>query len=281
MLILPDSLKIKRAEESEESLLKHSRTWLEKDKRDPRIHVSDLLDSRLGYWQRQKPRPLSDKLVTTFLIGKVLHAFVEHAVDGDKSGSLDSDEGQKYSKALDLVYSIDKMVHGYPCELKTTRTFYEPNLTDDLGMYCEQLLCYMVAENKTRGQLWLLLLNFKDKKTGRTAPAYRCYTVTVTEADLKKYRKQMRTQIELLQEALERKDPKYLPLCREWKCGETNCDWWNDCQPEGRYGLKKSQWGKHEGDNAKPRPRTSNAKRGDAGTPASKRGKGRRTKQGG
>jgi len=281
MLNLPESLKIKRAEQAEESLMKRSREWLAQEKRDPRIHVSDLLDPLLGYWQRRKPKELSDRLVTTFLIGKVLHAFVIAAVDGDKSGDLKSDEGQKYSKVLDLCYSIDKLVKGYPRELKTSRTFYEPKTIKDLALYCEQLLCYMVAEEKTKGQLWLLLLNHKDKETKRTAPVYRCYTITISDTDLKLYKKQMIEQRRLLQKALTLKDPKDLPLCREFKCGEGNCDWWKDCRPAGRYGLKKSEWKNYEGNTTKSRSRAASAKRNNEGTRTPKHSKGRRTKQGG
>ena len=243
MLRLPESLTIKRAPVAEQSLLQKSREWLEREKRDPRIHVSDLLDPRQGYWRRLDPKPLSDKLVTMFLIGKVLHAFVISAVEGVSADTLASDEGSRYNEELDLVYSVDKVVKGIPRELKTTRTYYEPKTVQDLAMYCEQLLCYMVAENVPKGQLWLLLLNAKDPETGRTAPVYRCYTVTVTEKDLALYKQAMAQTKTALTAALGANMHTALPLCRGFKCGETECEWWEKCRPEGRYGQKRPSKG--------------------------------------
>jgi len=247
LLIVPDCLHIRRSQGAEESLLSHIRTWLESDKRDPRIHVSDLLDTRLGYWQRKKPLTLPDKLVTMFLIGKVLHAFVEEAVDVGqgkaRTGKLTSDEGSVYDKDLDLVYSVDKMIKGYPAELKTSRTFYEPRKHKDIADYCEQLLCYMVAKKKTKGFLWVLLLNCKDPRTGRTAPAVRCFVVTVTEQGLRQYEKQMLDARTAVQHALRTDDYRSLPVCRSYKCSEQDCQWWEECKPEGRYPRKRPSKG--------------------------------------
>jgi len=76
MLILPEGLRIKRSKTAEESLMRRSREWLDSEERDPRTHVSDLLDPRLGYWNKKNKKPLPDRLVTMFLIGKVLHRLV-------------------------------------------------------------------------------------------------------------------------------------------------------------------------------------------------------------
>jgi hypothetical protein len=242
MLIPPESLKMTRSKKAEESLMVRSREWLMKEERDPRIHVSDLLDPRVGYWQRMEPKELSDKLVTMFLIGKVLHAFVLSAVDGDKGTDLSSDEGSKWSQDLGICYSIDKNLK-YPRELKTSRSYYEPKSAKDLMMYIEQLMCYMVAEGKTKGQIWILFLNAKDPKTKRTAPAYRAYTIRVTEAELADYRAQMKATQRKLSQALKKKDHTILPLCRSFKCSEIDCEWWESCQPEGRYGKKRPSKG--------------------------------------
>lgn len=248
MLVLPKSLKIKRAKTAEESLLKKSREWLAGDQRDPRIHVSDLMDPRLAYWQRVDPRELPDHLVTTFLVGKVLHSFVINAVDGIKESEagLSSDEGSQFSKDLGIVYSMDMFIKGVPREIKTSRAYKEPSTHKDLEMYCEQLICYMAAENVLKGQLWLLLLNTKDAKLGRTAPLYRCYTVTVTQAEMNVFRKQIIIARKSIEFALEKKDHRSLPLCRGWKCSMKACDYWNQCKPEGRYGSNPPKGGWQE-----------------------------------
>lgn len=256
VLIVPDCINIRRNYGAEESLLDHSRKWIEKEYRDPRVHVSDLLDPRMAYWGRVKPRKLSDRLITTFLIGKVLHAIVICAVDG-KPLDMASDEGSVYSKELDIVYSIDKIVKNEAAELKTTRSFYEPKKHKDVALYCEQLLCYMVARNQRRGHLWLKMLNLKDPKTGRTAPAYRCYTITISEAGLKQYREQMLDAKTAIQQALKKNDPSDLPLCRSFKCSADDCDWWDDCKPPGRWPRRrpsKGGWGEPD-EELKVRPR--------------------------
>lgn len=247
MLPLPTSLSIKRAHSAEDRLVELTKAWLEKEQRDPRIHVSDLLDPRMGYWNRKNPQPLSDRLATIFLIGKVLHAFVLSAVDGETGTNWATDEGSTYDKELDLVWSADKVIKNIPRELKTSRSFYEPRDKKDLALYCEQLLCYMIVKKQTTGQLWILFLNTKDK-AGKTAPCYRCYTITISKPDLAAYKQRMVDVRQALQVALKKNDPSKLPLCRPFKCSEGNCEHWERCKPAGRYGLKKSQWTSTESD---------------------------------
>lgn len=294
MLIVPDCIHIRRNYGAEDSLLAYSREWLESEYRDPRIHVSDLLDPRQGYWQRKKPKKLSDRLVTTFLIGKVLHAIVHCAIEGEPL-DMKSDEGSKYSKDLDLVYSVDKFIKkGEPAELKTTRSFYEPRkpYVHDLQLYLEQLLCYMVAENIYKGHVWVKMLNLRDPKTNRTAPAFRCFTVTISEAGMKQYRNQMLDTRTAIQQALKFNDPSELPLCRSFKCSEDDCDWWRDCKPPGRYprrrpskGWPEKDWeltvrprrGRNESHTARTGSRNARSERANARGAKSSRSTRRRT----
>lgn len=241
MLQLPASLNIRRAHDSEDRLIDYTKKWLEKEERDPRIHVSDLLDPRMGYWNRAKPKDLSDRLATIFMVGKVLHAFVLSAVDGETGTNWATDIGSQYSKELDLVWSADKIIKNIPRELKTSRSYYEPKEKKDLALYCEQLLCYMIVKKKTKGQLWILFLNTKNAD-GKTAPCFRCYTITISKEDLLRYQNQMVNVRSALQVALKKKTPDVLPLCRRFKCGADNCEHWYDCKPKGRYGINPKQW---------------------------------------
>lgn len=231
-LIIPDSIVVDRREEDEAYLLSQSREWLTREERAPGIHASDLLDPRQAYWQRVSPKPIADRLVPTFLIGKVLHAIILHAVAGTNL-TLTTDEGSRVSESLGIVYSPD-LLRGAPIEIKTSRSFYEPKSLADLQLYCEQLLIYMAAVGSTTGHLWILYLNLKDEQ-GRTAPAFRAYDVTVSRAELEQYGKLCRQIGESITAAVEAKTPRALPLCREWKCSEKMCEWWHECQPEGRY----------------------------------------------
>lgn len=245
MLKLPESIRITRVKKAEERLLARSREWLAREQRDPRLHVSDLLDPRLAYWQRIEPQDLPDRLVTTFLVGRILHAFILDSLQDAPAQSVKvllADEGSRYHKRLGIVYSPDKvLLNGQPAEIKTSRSFYEPRDVRDLALYAEQLLCYMSAENSTRGQLWILFLNAKDEE-GRTAPVYRCYSVEVSPEELKSYAKGMQAARRAIETALKRKDHTLLPLCRSFKCGARNCGWWDRCKPEGRYGIDSKQW---------------------------------------
>jgi hypothetical protein len=105
-------------------------------------------------------------------------------------------------------------------------------------MYVEQLLTYMAATNTVESELWVLYLNLKDA-SGKTCPAFRCYTVLLSQADLDEVKGSLRLNAMLLAEAIKTKDPGGLELCREWKCGAKNCDWYDQCQPIGRYGTPK------------------------------------------
>ena len=237
MIELPESLVLRRNIIAEKLLTDKARKWIEKDERTPGLHASDLLDPRLAYWQRKIPKPIPDRLVTTFLVGKVLHAFVlDGAVQGG-AGALGADDvGSLISETLGISYSPDSLAGGKVRELKTTRSFYEPKSVEDLRLYLEQILVYMAATDPPTcsAQLWLLMLNLRDENK-KTSPAFRTYDVEVPEADMKRVVERLQATRASLQLALDTDTPGTLPLCRQFKCGEGNCQWWNDCRPEGRW----------------------------------------------
>ncbi len=234
---IPSTLVVRRDTASEAELLEAGRAWLTKEERAAGVHASDLLDPLQAYWRNKKPLPLADRDVCMFLVGKVLHAFVLGSIEGKVDLGI-TDAGSSYSKVLDLTYSPDMMKGGVPRELKTTRSFYEPKTVDDLGLYIEQLLVYMSSTNSCEGKLWVLYLNLKNE-AGRTQPAFRCFTITLSTEELARVTGDLVAQRALLAQALETNDPRVLSLCREWKCGAANCQWYEDCKPEGRYHSPK------------------------------------------
>lgn len=239
MITIPDGVVVDRRPAREAELYDVARTWLEKDERTPGIHASGLLDTRQAWFNAKFPGPLPDRLVTMFMVGKVLHAFIL----GAHAGVVDigaSDAGSNHCE-LGYDYSPDAFYDGMVREVKTSRSFYEPTSIDDLSMYIEQVLTYMVATETLESELWVLYLNLKDE-SGKTSPAFRCYSVSVTSDELAKVRLEIGETTLQLQRALDSpaEEPfRDLPLCREWKCGARNCEWYDQCQPEGRYGTDK------------------------------------------
>lgn len=242
MLILPDGLDVTRSEKKEAWLTNKCRAWLAKDERKSGLHASDLLDIRQAYFKRKYPEPLPDRLVTVFLLGKLAHAAVLSAVDEVPGIDFASDGGSIWSEELGVWYSPDKIIDGVPCELKTSRSFYEAKAVKDLANYAEQLMIYMAAMGSTVGEVWVLYMNLKDD-TGATSPAWRVFPVKVTKEELDAYKRQLVEARRSLEQALETDEFQELPLCRTWKCGEKHCEYWKQCKPEGRYPLKtKTSW---------------------------------------
>lgn len=227
MIELPAGLKVERNETVETQLLASARVYVEKGGRPPGVHATDILDPLRAYWQTVAPKPLTDREVMLFFPGKMLHALV---LGGE------SDEGARYSEEIGLWWSPDKTEGGQIRELKTVRNFEEPKVVGDLRLHLEQLLVYMSASGTTEAQLWVLLLNLRDK-TGRTAPAFRAYDVSVPPEEMAEVLAIVQASSQLLARAIERKTPAPLPLCREWKCGARNCAWYGSCQPVGRFGT--------------------------------------------
>lgn len=253
MINIPDSVTIQRLKAREGELYQVGREWLEKDERSPGIHASGLLDPRLAWFNSKFPGPLPDRLVTMFMVGRVLHAFVL----GSHAGSVDIGVADVGSRRCDLGfdYSPDAFLDGKVREVKTSRSFYEPKSLDDVSMYVEQLLVYMVATETTESELWVLFLNLKDE-SGKTSPAFRCYTVRVSSADLAALRATLAATTATLQAALDSPDPEVfrtLELCRPWKCGAKNCEYYDQCQPEGRYGTPQFDVGAKSARKKSPR----------------------------
>lgn len=241
MLTLPASTRVRRNKEAEDGLVAKARAWIEGEERTPGIHASGILDPRLAFFQATAPKTLPDRLVNTFLVGKVLHAFVISAVTGVPSDLSKTDEGSSYSDSLGLSFSPDLYRSGKVRELKTSRRFSsakEGTPIEDLDGYLQQLLVYMAATGTTSSQLWILYLNERDE-SGRTAPAFRAFDFSVSAEDLEAAKREIKETKDKLENAIQTGDFRTLPLCTEWKCGARNCQWYGECKPEGRFGLKE------------------------------------------
>ena len=235
MIPLPESLTVTRNNTSERMLLDKAKDYVTKDERTPGIHASDLLDTRKSFWKHVDPQPLTDRLTVTFLVGRVLHAFVLGAVDGDVDIRT-TDDGSRVSPELGISYSPDKVLDGVVRELKTSRSFYEPKDVKDLDIYLEQLLVYMAATQTTDSQLWVLYINLRNAE-GKTSPDFRAFDVSISAEDLAVITEYLKTSRVELEAAIAADDWRRLPLCRSWMCGAGNCEWYERCKPETRYGT--------------------------------------------
>lgn len=240
MITLPQSLNIVRSKAGEEFLNKKSRQWIEAQggdrSKEELLHASDCLDPRLAYFSRKFPKPIPDRLVPIFLIGRVLHAFVICAVEG-KPFDSQADGGSMVSKSLGITFSPDMFFNKRVREIKTSRSFYEPSKPEDLDLYCEQLLIYFAGTGTTEGDLWVLYMNIKG------GPAYRVYRVSISKPDLKKVQAQIADITKRFKYAWKTGKYRTLPLCRKFKCGPKDCTYFDkQCKPEGRYQVPKTRW---------------------------------------
>jgi hypothetical protein len=167
-------------------------------------------------------------------VGKVLHAFVLGSAAGQEPNIAVSDSGSRYDPTLGVHYSID-WDKGDIAEFKSSRAFHEPTTIEGLGIYVEQTLVYMAIKQVLEGQIWVLYLNLRDEETKRTNPQFRCYRIRISSSDLQALRDQLSGLSVQIRQAVQQHNHNTLPLCREWKCGATNCVYWHQCKPEGRY----------------------------------------------
>ncbi len=237
MIELPPSLLVEPDKELEAKLYGMAKAWLEDQTRRAGIHASDLLMPMQAYWKRKVPsgEGLSEREVGLFLVGKVLHAFVEH--EGLTQPNLGhTDEGSKFEPELGLWYSPDKLMGGKVIEVKTSRSFKEPTGIDDLDHYIQQVLIYLACEKVTEGEIWVLYVNLRDA-AGRTSPAFRVFKVSLSPNHLPGLRRRVADAVRDLHVSLSTDDPKDLPLCPEWICKPEYCPYFNEpCRPVGRYG---------------------------------------------
>lgn len=239
MITLPKNIQVKRLEKGEKFLNQKAREWVEAQggdrSKEKLLHASDCLDPRLAYFQRKYPQPIPDRLVPVFLVGRILHAFVICAVEGKPFDSA-ADGGSLVSKPLGITFSPDMYFNKRVREIKSSRSFYEPEGPEDLSLYCEQLLIYFAGTNTLKGDLWVLYLNIKN------GPAFRVYEVSITKAELAAVQAEIKATTELFHKAWAKENPKLLPLCRSFKCKD--CVYFEKCKPEGRYGVPKTRWAK-------------------------------------
>ncbi len=231
---MPETLRVDRLPDREGELLAAVRAWLaERERQRPAgVHVSDLLFPRRGYWRMVHPRPPSDRQVGYFVVGHVLHALVRSWVTGGEPSP--SDAGVCYEAELEIYYAPDHRLGDRIVEIKTTRVPRMAETVDDLALYLRQLGVYLALERRPVGELWVLYLSAREAD-GRTVPRIGAYEVELPPESLGEIRQWVREARAALVGAVAARDHRRLPLCAEWLCSPTQCEWWEPCRPEGRY----------------------------------------------
>ena len=222
MLQLP-KLKVVRSKQKERELVQRFRDKVEGFERkiDDPIHVSDILKPLKGYWQRVSPKRFEDTAILFFNLGYAGH---EYLLGQDDEGGTTVD---------DICWSPDKREDTCIVEVKITTKRQVATTHDELEEYLQQLVSYMAMESCLIGEIWVWYV------ASPGCPEIVVYRVTSTKSALDKYRRQVKAGAKALREALSSKDPSHLPLCPRKYCYRSKCQWYDECQPEGRWKEKK------------------------------------------
>lgn len=232
------------------------RKYQEADRRirKPNVyHVSDLLYPRKAYFDVTGYKPASDGAMGYFLTGRMLHSLLQAAL-----GKQFEEEVRITFADTDLVVvgHIDLPLSAGPTELKSTRKWTIPDEADQ--GYIKQLQMYCAGKNVQVGFVVVLYICPGRKWDGSagTKPQLRAWRVTFSTEELEQTRQEMRAGVEALNKAITTLDHKILPLCPGWMCGraakkvkvkgklveqpaEIECQYYESCQPEGRYPAAK------------------------------------------
>ena len=242
---LPQGLQISHFKELDAFILQQMDKYLDKTPRSEGLHASDLLDPRYMYWSKKKPLLRTAQQTYLYTTGKTLEDFFIHITSQKKSPAKHLGGQQQTSEEFGLEFAPDWEYKGIPLELKSSRSPFLPKEFGDIRIYLEQCAIYMTVMKRLDYALTVWYLCARDEKN-KTHPMTRSYHIQWTEADLEYMVKQVKAKIYHVKEVMKRDDPSLFPVCREWKCGERQCFYWEDCQPPGRYGLKYSDWEKTE-----------------------------------
>lgn len=211
------------------------------------IHASDLSQPRRTYWAAVHPLPATDAEVGYWLTGRGHHFYTVYAL----TGHPDTDTGGKFSEKYGIWYSPD--LDELQGEFKTNRLTFEPSTQEEcerfFSSYIEQCQIYAACEGINTWHLYVLFMCLVDPATReKVAPIPRVYDLEWTKAEMKERGKWIIEQRELIEDAIKRKDPSKLPLCKEAFCMKfrgqgrgkpripmASCKWFSLCKPEGRY----------------------------------------------
>lgn len=179
------------------------------------IHVSDIVYClRKAYYRRINGSTVTDDQVLHFVRGQSLHALLEMLYPQHEVivmfegffGTMDAYDSEK-----------DAVV-----ELKTVQNMYGE---EPYEHHLQQLKYYMTMTKKNLGFLVYLILGQKKMVT---------YRIELTDKDLEEIQKEIISRKNLLNLALETRNPEILPYVDDWQC--KYCEFFDICK-----GAKKEK----------------------------------------
>jgi len=237
VLKLPKTLKVFKSPRREKEVLQSLRDVVEGFERkvESPIHISDLINPRKGYWQRVKPKKLSDDAIMYFSLGYAGHEYLLKQKDEgsrEKDDLCWSPDGIEYKE--ETVDEGGKFEHIYKkpvaiIEVKITTKRTPATTEGELHSYLQQLVSYMALEGVTYGELriWYVSPN--------GPPVIKVFTVHETIENLTKYARQIKREAKKLRKALTVLNHEKLDLCERSLCYRSKCDHYDECKPEGRW----------------------------------------------
>jgi len=229
-------MKIERDEKFATMLYKKIEAHMVDGSRQPdgKFHVSELLNPRLAYFSRKYGKKLTKTDIGFFIPGIAFHEFIQKVL-GKEMAEV------KLSLPPDIEGTAD-MVGLYFSEIKTSRKWTIP--ADPEPHYVEQFGKYLAIANRKEGHIIVIYFTANRTWNGTKASTLEIVTwkVTTTSKDRNYIKIGLVSTRNLLNAVVNDKEKfNSLPLCWDWMCGQEFkgevrlCQFYEKCQPEGRY----------------------------------------------
>ena len=219
------------ADEVKKALVEH----FESTKREPddKFHVSDLLAPRFAYFQIKNGRRIRPEDVDMFIPGIAFHELLQKAMGAQYA--------EKKVAIEDIVGHID-LLKTYVVEIKTSRKYTIPDMPD--VHYLKQCQYYMVLSGVLKGYIVVIYFTagrnpWKQKTSTLEIVAWH---VEIDEEEANSLYNEMLDTRDLIASAVANKLPTGLPLCEQWRCGQSYkgevtrlCPYYEECKPQDRF----------------------------------------------
>jgi hypothetical protein len=203
------------------------------------FHVSELLSPRKAYWDRTEGEKPTDQSIGFFITGEAFHRVIQEAVGVEISEQKLYLELKKLKRKITGTSDILGL---WLAEIKTSRKWTIPAFPDP--EYVKQTGCYMAMSGRDEAYIVVVFFVAGRAWNGKSPSSLEIvsWKLTSTEQERTEILETLEYGAIELDRALEEKDPLYVMLCAQWKCGQVYqkkisnlCPHYDACKPEGRY----------------------------------------------